>query len=434
MKKFLSLILSVVMLATFVPATMAADDVLLISPAPTAKVSTEFTDIEAHWANAVIKDLAKAGYVDGMGDGTFAPDSSVTRAQFIKMATELFDEEISGYELGYKDVESDQWFAPYIQKADCLALIVDGMKIDNMILPDQAITREEAATIAAKAAEAKKADEEDIEINFSDDAEISGWAYEDVKSAAAYGIIRGYDTGDYKPKATITRAEAAQILLRLIEIDTRMQIYVDSESGDDKNDGTSTAPLATIEAARDMASSYAKDMKNDISILLRGKFRLDDTLVFTAENSGQNGFDFVYTSWGTEKPVITMADEYTDFKLHDKDKNIWKVYVGEGKMSRQAYFNDVRGVRARTVGYLKNAEYKEKSYYLCDNEELLELEYPQQVEMVFHINWCNPRYQIKAIEKTEEGKIKITPSDYFAKDHARIDTAGAASGFNSRIS
>jgi len=426
MKKFLSLLLALTMLFSVATAATAADeyDTMLISDSE-AEVTTEFTDISTHWASAVIRDLAKAGYVNGMGDGTFAPDSQVTRAQFIKMATELFDEEINGYQLGYGDVESTQWFAPYIQKADCLALIVDGMKIDNLILPDNPITREEAATIAARVAEAKKADKEDIEINFSDDADISGWAYEDVKSAASYGIIKGYDTGDYKPKATITRAEAAQILLRLIEIDTRMQIYVDSENGNDENIGTSTEPLKTIEAARDLASNYAKDMENDISILLRGKFKLSDTLTFTSENSGQNGFRFVYTSWGSEKPVITMADEYTDFKLHDESKNIWKVYVGEGKNTRQAYFNDVRGVRARTNGYLKNAEYKEKSYYLCDNEELLTLKYPTEVDMVFHINWCNPRYLIGSIEKTEEGRVKITPNEYFVKNHARIDTAGA---------
>ena len=219
MKRFLSLLLSVVMIVSFIPAYAVGEyDTMLI--ADEVEERAEFTDIKTHWAYAVIKDLANAGYVDGMGDGTFAPNDKVTRAQFIKMATELFDEEINGYQLGYKDVESEQWFAPYIQKADCLALIVDGMKIGDMILPDDPITREEAATIAAKVAEAKKADKEDVEINFSDDAQISGWAYDDVKAAASYGIIKGYDTGDFKPKATITRAEAAQILLRLIEIDT----------------------------------------------------------------------------------------------------------------------------------------------------------------------------------------------------------------------
>ena len=158
MKKLLSLLLSVVMLLSLVPSAFAAGeyDTMLITDED-AEVKVQFTDIKSHWANAVIRDLAKAGYVNGMGDGSYAPNSQVTRAQFIKMATELFDEEISGYELGYKDVESDQWFAPYIQKADCVALIEDGMKLDNKILPDTPITREEAATIAAKAAEAKGA-------------------------------------------------------------------------------------------------------------------------------------------------------------------------------------------------------------------------------------------------------------------------------------
>lgn len=426
MKKLLSLVLAFMLLLTMTTAVTAANeyDTMPITDGE-SEVTAEFTDISTHWASAVIRDLAKSGYVNGMGDGTYAPNAEVTRAQFIKMATELYEDVETEYSNEYADVKGDEWYVPYIVKADKLALIADAMKADGKILADTPITREEAATIAAKAAEAKGADKEEEALTFTDEAEISEWALSGVKDAASYGMIKGYDTGDYKPKATITRAEAAQILLRLIEIDTRMQIYVDAESGNDENDGTSTEPLKTIEAARDMATTYAKDMKNDISILMRGKFRLNDTLTFTSENSGANGFNFVYTSWGVEKPVITMADEYTGFTLHDASKNIWKVYVGEGKNTRQAYFNDVRGVKARTNGYLKNAEYKEKSYYLCDNEELLNLEYPTEVDMVFHINWCNPRYLIGSIEKTEEGRIKITPSEYFAKDHARIDTAGA---------
>ena len=45
------------------------------------------------------------------------------------------------------------------------------------------------------------------------------------------------------------------------------------------------------------------------------------------------------------KTPITMAKTYTGFELHDAEKNIYKTFVGKGIHSRQAFFNNVRGVR-----------------------------------------------------------------------------------------
>ena len=204
-----------------------------------------------------------------------------------------------------------------------------------------------------------------------------------------------------------------------------MRIYVNAQTGNDKNPATAEAPLKTIERARDLARENACDMQEDIVIYLKGKFRLSDTFKLDYTHSGCNGYNIVYTSWDKEKAVITMADEYTGFTLHDESKNIWRVFVGKGVHTRQAYFNDIRGIRARTLGYLKNPEYVDGAYYLCDNTELLALQYPDEVDMVFHINWCNPRYKIASVEKTADGRVKITPNAHFAKHKGRIDFAGA---------
>lgn len=203
-----------------------------------------------------------------------------------------------------------------------------------------------------------------------------------------------------------------------------MKIYVDAQIGNDKNDGEITSPLKSIEIARDMAATLSVD--EDITVYLKGQFRLTDTLVFLPEHSGKNGHTITYTSWEEDMAVLTMADEFCGFTLHDSVKNIWKVKVPQGTYTRQVYFNNVRGVRARTVGYLKNAEYVDGAYYLCDNEELLKLKYPNEVDMVYHINWCNPRYLIKKIEKYAGSKVKITPNSYFLTNKGRVDFAGPA--------
>ena len=44
-----------------------------------------FPDTKGHWAEGYIDALAMEGVINGMPDGTFEPESYVTREQFLKM-------------------------------------------------------------------------------------------------------------------------------------------------------------------------------------------------------------------------------------------------------------------------------------------------------------------------------------------------------------
>jgi len=206
--------------------------------------------------------------------------------------------------------------------------------------------------------------------------------------------------------------------------DDEMKIYVNAITGNDKNNGEINTPLKSLEAARDLASAMSE--KENVTVFLDGRFFLENTLTFSTEHSGKNGHTITYTSVSDKKAVITMAGEFKDFKLYDQNKNIWVTDIGKDTYSRQVYFNNIRGIRSRTLGYLKNAEYTDGTHYLCDNIELLDLKYPDEVDMIFHINWCNPRYMIDKIERTENNRVKITPKPYFLQHKGRIDFAGPA--------
>ena len=386
--------------------------------------AVNFSDVTGHWAETTIETLATYDYVSGMGDGTFSPNTQVTRAQFIKMVADLYGIIAPEYDGRFKDVKGDEWFASYLILADKLGLIDDAMIADGNIYPDKAITREEAAAIAAIVAKDRGAKvNDDNATSFTDDSAISAWAKSGVKNAAAYGMIKGYETGEYKPAANITRAEAAQILFRVVEVKSRMLIYVDAQNGSDKNDGTQAAPLKTIEAARDLAAKSAPNMQNDIKILMRGRFKLNKTITFTEEHSGGNGYNIIYTSWGDEKPVVTMSEQVTDFQLWDDELNIYRAYVGKGTETRQVYFNGKKGIRSRSVGYWKNGQYIDSAYWLTDSRELLDYAHPEELEMVFHINWCNPRYMVASIEETADGRVRVDPAPHFQKYNDRVDFA-----------
>ncbi len=388
------------------------------SAEPVETTDVNFTDVNNHWAKDVINDLAKYGYVNGMGNGTYAPDSTLTRAQFIKMVADLYDMEAPVYDGRFKDVAGNEWYMASLVTADDLGLIDVAMKIGGVINPNAPITREEAATIAARVAKERgaKADAANA-TSFADAASISKWAAAGVKDAASFGLIKGYEDGSYKPAATLTRAEAAQILFRIVEIKSKMHIYVDAQNGNDiYGDGSTANPYATVEKARDVAAQYAPTMENDIKIMLRGIFKVLDPIELKAEHSGANGYSIIYTSWGTERPVITTASEFTNFELHDAEKNIWKTYVGS-TYSRQVYFNDIKGMRARTAGRLTNCTLVNKEYLLCDNEYLLNIPYPEEVEMSFQVLWGNPRFLVQDIVKTDDGRVKIIPHNRFRKDN-----------------
>ncbi len=378
-------------------------------PAPVDVAPVAFSDVENHWAKETVNTLATYGFIDGMGGNTYSPNTNVTRAQFVKMVVDTYKVTLPKYDGKYTDIKGDEWYASYVTLADKLGLIDTAFTVGGTFKPDQAITREEAASVAAKAAAAKNAEMKSADRSFTDEASISAWAKAGVADAAAYGLIRGYEDGSYKPAANITRAEAAQILMRIAEFTTLFHLYVDSEIGNDKNEGTKDAPLKTVYAASEKIRTVNKTMQNDINVYIRGHHYLNKTWNLTEEDSGYNGYRINYTSWGDEKPVLSMGEEYRNFQLHDEKLNIYKTYVGKGVITRQAYFNNVRGIRARSVAGLTNGQYVDGAYYLCDDTELLDYAVPTDLEFVFHINWCNPRAIMQSIEKTADGRVKLTP-------------------------
>ena len=81
---------------------------------------------------------------------------------------------------------------------------------DGTFQPNKAITRQEAASILRNAFELTETTSE----LFPDDSAIAGWAKESVYLVKAAELMKGdAGTGNFRPTSTITRAEAASILM-----------------------------------------------------------------------------------------------------------------------------------------------------------------------------------------------------------------------------
>ena len=84
---------------------------------------------------------------------------------------------------------------------------------DGTFKPDATITRQEAASMIVKAMGVSKASDE----LYPDDSTIAGWAKDAVYKAKAAGLMKGYEEdGTFRPTGKITRAEAASIMVNAL--------------------------------------------------------------------------------------------------------------------------------------------------------------------------------------------------------------------------
>lgn len=193
----------------FVESYVMLDDVHEV------KFSTvEFSDIDTHWAKDYIERLANHGYVNGykLNDATyiFDPDKSITRAELCAILSKCLDLTTISTNTFY-DVQMDSWYYTYVQK--CVAAkIVNGIG-DNLFDPNGLVTREQAATMLFRAYNIPSLGD----TYFVDSEEVSDWAKTAVATLGEMKIIEGYDTGMFRPKSNVTRAEICKMICAIID-------------------------------------------------------------------------------------------------------------------------------------------------------------------------------------------------------------------------
>ncbi len=184
--------------------------------AQAAGVSGPFKDIAGHWAKEAIQSAVESGWVSGYGDGTFRPDATITRAEFVAMIARAFDFAAKGgMTLNFVDTDAiPDWARPYIAEAEQAGMI-KGYE-DGSFRPDRLISRAEMAVIIMRLHGGKL--DQHAKAPFADSDLIRSWSLPSVAAAAELGIIKGKSGNRFAPTDSATRAEATALLLRLIEV------------------------------------------------------------------------------------------------------------------------------------------------------------------------------------------------------------------------
>ncbi len=199
--------------------TSVSQPLEFVDPSSSAEPTMIFNDLDGfEWAVPAITDLYARGAVSGYDDGGFHPGSGVTRAEFCKFITAGLGVALpETSETAFEDVAADEWYAPYIAAAAELK-IINGYE-DGGFRPDNNITREEAAAVICRAADALGAalPETRLNINFKDENEIQDIFVGYVDKLYTVGIINGDDDGYFRPADSLSRAETAQMIDNLIK-------------------------------------------------------------------------------------------------------------------------------------------------------------------------------------------------------------------------
>ncbi len=200
--------------------------VILIMVQPLTAKAADFRDISpSDWYHENVSLLVREGAIQGYPDNTFRPSNTMTRAEFIKSTMSI---------LGYTHIASQgtHWADGYISKAMSLGIVCK----DTPTNPDSPISRYDMARIVSNVLSFQsfrpQAGLPEYEALLKDIKEISSLVNPEIKEAVlnsyASGILTGYTDGTFSGSKTLSRSEAATVLLRIKHERYRVQPNVNT--------------------------------------------------------------------------------------------------------------------------------------------------------------------------------------------------------------
>ncbi|MFF2890537.1 InlB B-repeat-containing protein, partial [Paenibacillus sp. NPDC057967] len=181
-----------------------------------------FADVEKHWSKQDVNDMGSRLVVKGTSKDRFNPEGSVTRAEFAAILVRALGLQENGSSSSFSDVSKSSWYYQAVSKAVEYGIVTG--YTDGTFKPGATISRQEAMVMIARAmritasqpalSDAAKAT---ALSSFKDRGQVAGWAEQSVAETVYSGLAKGSSDGNLKPEATMTRAETAAMVRRLLQ-------------------------------------------------------------------------------------------------------------------------------------------------------------------------------------------------------------------------
>ena len=351
MKKILCSLLVAMMLASALPVS----------------ASRSFPDISGHWGEQAIQAMTESGAIKGYDDGTFKPDRTISRSEFLAIA-------IRATLSDYPKVKGAWWKSEYDAAVEHAIISYTSMVEAIM---EQPITREEMAEIVVRCVEVKgeyiEPHMKEVEKLVADFGPYTFSQHFYVAKAYVAGLVTGRDDNTFDFRGNATRAEAATILYRMEHKEARIPanvvkkeippivIYEGQErtnrlarAGDTviKADGTEVVLKIGPHGVLGEGQGVAPDLGFYYNVKGDNPSRVADTRMFTGGSDSSEGWrssvgatvvsDFYYVHpltgeghWATEWSVLWSP---TYFKMLEND--IVGKYDGEISEDKQLIWFD----------------------------------------------------------------------------------------------
>lgn len=201
---------------------------VLVLALSTSVFAAEFKDMPNDWSTQALEAAVKNGLLTG-SYGYIKPGNNLTRAEMATIMVRAVGASKTADISAFTDVKKGDWYYDYMSKAVAMgAFTGDG----NKLRPNMPISRQEAFLVLSRVfglATSLDAKPEVLD-QFKDRDKIADWAEKGVLSMVARGYVAG-DNGNIKPLVSISRAEFAVVMDRLVKY------YIDDFSDNIPEDG-----------------------------------------------------------------------------------------------------------------------------------------------------------------------------------------------------
>lgn len=201
-------------------ALLALCIVFSLVPTALAEKADDFTDVSrSDWYYQFVDYVTSKGYFNGVADKTFAPADNMTRAMFVTVLFRFHGAKGDRSQSAFTDVAPGEWYTDAINWA-AANRIVDGVG-NGKFAPNDPITRAQMCTMIEryldlyrKAWKVTLPETGSVSVMVDENA-IPAYALAAVKQCQRHGLVNGFEDGTFRPNELSTRAQVAAVIYRM---------------------------------------------------------------------------------------------------------------------------------------------------------------------------------------------------------------------------
>jgi uncharacterized protein YkwD len=226
--------------------------ITIISLSVPVSFAVTFNDVSGHWAEKTITNVSEYGVISGYPDGSFKPDSTIKRIEYLVLVIKAQSIEVR------ERVGTEYWGKPFVEAAiEANYIKADEFGSTDLSVYEKPILRQEMASIITKAYLATGATVTGEAIaeasqKLTDYNTVSNRYLDSVITAVAIGIINGYPDSTFKPMLNATRAESSVVLEKYLATLNKIELVTDNLDASGYAAGHAFATLSTPFSVNDI--------------------------------------------------------------------------------------------------------------------------------------------------------------------------------------